>query len=111
MSIAYLFTQGGNYSPDTDGPVAFLWKRYIPRAAALKTTYTGNTPPLSPQLPARYQMWPFFHRAVVIGQPAVIPTASVGANPKDLQYGPFGATFDPPQPVVARAGTFPTIGW
>lgn len=54
--------------------------------------------------------WPWLHKAVIIGQPAIAPTAAVGKNPLDHRYGPLGSPINPTvQPALA--GKIPALGW
>ena len=56
-----------------------------------------------------YKPYPFGTLAVVIGQPAVSPTGTVGANPWDHEYGPRGKAIGEFHQVLP-IGTQPKTG-
>ena len=83
MSRTIDLREGGNFDPAAWGPPASIFFPGMPHGAHVRLE-PGYTP------------YPFGTMAVVIGQPAVAPTGSVGKNPKDNIYGPLGTPIDPP---------------
>ena len=93
------------------GPINFpsdMTGTYRPRFALGKVTSMPITPDAmdSRKVLATFYRWmPYYHRAVLIAQPAVAATASVlNRNSWDFQYGLIGS---PLAPVVSSNVNYP----
>lgn len=117
-----IFTQASNWTPYDVAPGTAppaMKPRAVPPSARLRFAL-GNVPtmPVNDDQHTTvndtwYKWLPYFHKAIVIGQPAVSPTASVLKNNSwDWKYGLIATPMGPvtPSNVNLPVGTIPTTG-